>query len=108
MRNRFADRASNLVLFAGHERRPGPSLAMRRKARTAERRILGDRVFFDTDNAHLICLNRLTGGLMWDVFMPEAAEPLWLDCAPLVVGDLVISASQVATKEFAGLSLRTK
>ena len=33
--------------------------------------LLGDRVFFATDNAHLICLNRLTGGLMWDVVVPE-------------------------------------
>jgi len=29
--------------------------------------LLGDRVFFVTGNAHLICLHRLTGAVMWDV-----------------------------------------
>ena len=52
--------------------------------------ILGDRVFFATDNAHLICLNRLTGGLMWEVFMPEEPSRYGSTVAPLVVGDLVI------------------
>src|SRR5262249_24026431 len=54
--------------------------------------ILGDRIFFATDNTHLICLNRLTGGLMWDVFMPESPNQHYgSTAAPLVVGDLVIS-----------------
>ena len=44
--------------------------------------ILGDRVFFVTDNAHLICLNRLTGGLMWDVLIPEAPGTLWIYWRP--------------------------
>jgi PQQ-dependent dehydrogenase (methanol/ethanol family) len=53
--------------------------------------LLGDRVFFVTDNAHLICLNRLTGGLMWEVTMPETPSRYGSTAAPLVVGDLVIS-----------------
>lgn len=53
--------------------------------------ILGDRVFFVTDNAQLICLNRLTGGLMWDVLMPETPMRYGSTIAPLVVGDLVIA-----------------
>ncbi|HYI92661.1 MAG TPA: PQQ-binding-like beta-propeller repeat protein [Bryobacteraceae bacterium] len=52
--------------------------------------VLGDRVFFATDDAHLICLNRLTGGLMWEVFMPEEPSRYGSTVAPLVVGDLVI------------------
>ena len=32
--------------------------------------LLGDRVFFATDDAHLIALNRLTGALIWQVFLP--------------------------------------
>ena len=70
--------------------------------------ILGDRVFFVTDNAHLICLNRLTGALMWDVFMPETPGRYGSTGAPLVVGDLVISVWRAAMKEFADLSPRTK
>jgi PQQ-dependent dehydrogenase (methanol/ethanol family) len=53
--------------------------------------ILGDRVFFATDDAHLICLNRITGGLMWDVTMPENGGHYGVTSAPLVAGDLVIS-----------------
>ena len=51
----------------------------------------GDRVFFITDNAHMICLNRLTGTLLWDVAMPEKpAKEFGATSAPLVVNDLVI------------------
>lgn len=53
--------------------------------------LLGDRVFFVTDNAHLICLNRLTGGLMWEVSTPEKPGRYGSTAAPLVVGDLVIT-----------------
>lgn len=53
--------------------------------------LLGDRVFFATDNAHLICLNRITGALMWDVQMPDSPGQFGATAAPLVVDDLVIS-----------------
>jgi len=53
--------------------------------------LLGDRVFFVTGDAHLICLHRLTGGVMWDVKMPVTPGPFSATSAPLVVGDLVIS-----------------
>jgi PQQ-dependent dehydrogenase (methanol/ethanol family) len=53
--------------------------------------ILGDRVFFVTDNAHVICLNRITGGLIWDVVMPEIPGRYGSTVAPLVVNDLVIA-----------------
>lgn len=53
--------------------------------------LLGDRVFFATDNAHMICLNRLTGALMWEVPMTETPQHYGATSAPLVIGDLVIS-----------------
>ncbi len=53
--------------------------------------VLGDRVFYITDNAHLLALNRLTGALLWDVDMPEQPEHYGGTAAPLVVGDLVIA-----------------
>jgi PQQ-dependent dehydrogenase (methanol/ethanol family) len=52
---------------------------------------LGDRIFFITDNAHLICLHRLTGALLWDVSMPGQAGKYGGTSAPLVVNDLVIA-----------------
>ena len=54
--------------------------------------LLGDRVFFATTDAHLICLNRLTGAP--DVGRQHAAEAkgrFGSSSAPLVVGDLVIA-----------------
>lgn len=53
--------------------------------------LLGDRIFFATDNAHLICLHRLTGALLWDIYMPETPQHYGATSAPLVIGDLVIS-----------------
>jgi PQQ-dependent dehydrogenase (methanol/ethanol family) len=52
----------------------------------------GDRILFATDDAHMIALNRLTGALMWQVYMPEPGLPgsYGSTAAPLVVGDLVI------------------
>jgi len=54
--------------------------------------LLGDCVFFITDNAHLICLHRVTGALLWDVHLPpDTPEHYGGTSAPLVVGDLVIA-----------------
>ncbi len=53
--------------------------------------LLGNRVFYLTDDAHLLALNRLTGTLMWDVYAPEETERYGGTSAPLVVGDLVVT-----------------
>jgi PQQ-dependent dehydrogenase (methanol/ethanol family) len=57
--------------------------------------LLGDRVFFSTDNAHMICLNRLSGALLWEVTMSatgaETSQHYGATAAPLIVDDLVIS-----------------
>ena len=34
----------------------------------------GDRVFMETDNAHLLALNRFTGALLWDVEMANTSQ----------------------------------
>jgi alcohol dehydrogenase (cytochrome c) len=53
--------------------------------------LLGDRVFYATEDAHLICLNRVTGGVMWDIAMAEGPGRYLASSAPLIVGDLVVS-----------------
>ena len=53
--------------------------------------ILGDRVFFVTDDAHMLCLNRITGALMWETSMPDRSGHYGSTIAPLVVNDLVIA-----------------
>lgn len=51
--------------------------------------VLGDRIFFITDNAHLICLQRLSGALLWDVVL--AGPHYGGTSTPLVAGDLVVA-----------------
>jgi PQQ-dependent dehydrogenase (methanol/ethanol family) len=53
--------------------------------------LLGDRIFFATDDAHLIALNRRTGALMWQVLMPKSEGAFGATAAPLVAGDLVVA-----------------
>jgi PQQ-dependent dehydrogenase (methanol/ethanol family) len=54
--------------------------------------VLGDRVFYLTDNAHLLALDRLTGGLLWEIDTPEGAPGQFGGtAAPLVAGDLVVT-----------------
>ena len=53
--------------------------------------ILGNRLFFITDNAHLLCLHRLTGALLWDIIMPDQPGSYGGTAAPLIVGNLVIA-----------------
>jgi alcohol dehydrogenase (cytochrome c) len=53
--------------------------------------ILGDRVFLQTDHAHLLALRRSTGELLWDVEMADYRQHYGATGAPLVVNDLVIA-----------------
>jgi alcohol dehydrogenase (cytochrome c) len=52
--------------------------------------LLGDKVFFATDHAHLVALDRLTGRLLWDTAMADYKDHYGGTLAPLVVKDLVI------------------
>ena len=54
--------------------------------------ILRDKVFFVTDNAHLLALNRSNGKLLWETPMPaDQHQPYGGTTAPLIVDDLVIA-----------------
>jgi alcohol dehydrogenase (cytochrome c) len=54
--------------------------------------VLGSRVFFVTDNAHLLALSRVNGALLWEAVLPEKPDLRYGGTmAPLVVGDLVIA-----------------
>lgn len=53
--------------------------------------VLGDRVFLVTDNAHLLAVHRITGALLWDVEMADAAAHYGSTSAPLIVQDLVVA-----------------
>ena len=54
--------------------------------------ILRDKVFFVTDNAHLLALDRSNGKLLWETPMPaDQHQPYGGTTAPLIVDDLVIA-----------------
>ncbi|HZR67154.1 MAG TPA: PQQ-dependent dehydrogenase, methanol/ethanol family [Terriglobales bacterium] len=49
-----------------------------------------DRVYSETDDAHLLCLDARSGGLRWDVQYADKRDHYGATSAPLVVKDLVI------------------
>jgi alcohol dehydrogenase (cytochrome c) len=53
--------------------------------------VAGERVFMETDNAHLIALNRFTGELIWNSPIADWHENYFATSAPLPAGNLVIS-----------------
>lgn len=52
--------------------------------------VSGNRLFFLTDNAHLIAFDRLKGTKLWDVQLGPINEGVMASSAPLVVNDLVM------------------
>ena len=53
--------------------------------------IRDDKVFYETDNAHLLALRRSTGELVWEKTMPDEPQHYGGTMAPLVVRDTVIA-----------------
>ena len=53
--------------------------------------VAGDRVFIETDDAHVIALNRWTGALLWDAPLADWRQNYSASSAPLTAGNLVIS-----------------
>jgi alcohol dehydrogenase (cytochrome c) len=52
--------------------------------------ISGDRVYTETDNAHLLCLDARSGHLIWDVAYAEGNKNYGATSVPLVVKDKVL------------------
>ncbi len=69
--------------------------------------ILRDKLFFVTDNAHLLALDRATGKLLWETVMAPAMPPAEHHyyggtMAPLVVNDTVIAGVSGADQGIRG------
>jgi len=96
-------RSGREIWYYSRPRTPGGTIAGD-AAKGANRGVafLGDRVFFITDDAHLLCLHRLTGAVLWDVFMPEQPQHYGGTSAPLVIGDLVIAGVSGADEGIRG------
>ncbi len=52
--------------------------------------ILGTRVYMETDNAHLLCLDARSGNLLWDVAYAPGNRNYGATSAPLIVKDKVL------------------
>jgi alcohol dehydrogenase (cytochrome c) len=52
--------------------------------------ILGTRVYIETDNAHLLCLDARSGNLIWDVLYATGNKNYGATSAPLIVKNKVL------------------
>ncbi|MBV9267121.1 MAG: PQQ-binding-like beta-propeller repeat protein [Acidobacteriaceae bacterium] len=52
--------------------------------------VLGSRVYIETDNAHLLCLDARSGYLLWDVAYASGNKNYGATSAPLVIKDKVL------------------
>jgi alcohol dehydrogenase (cytochrome c) len=52
--------------------------------------VLGTRIYMETDNAHLLCLDARSGNLIWDVLYATGNKNYGATSAPLIVKDKVI------------------
>lgn len=55
--------------------------------------VAGDRVFMQTDNAHLIALNRFTGQVLWDTEMADYRQSYNATGSMLAVENLVVAGT---------------
>jgi alcohol dehydrogenase (cytochrome c) len=53
--------------------------------------VAGDKVFLETDNAHIVAINRFTGNQVWDSEVADTAQNYFSTGAPLTAGDLVVA-----------------
>src|ERR1051326_2405390 len=77
-----------LIWHYGRQRTPNLSTGGHTNRGVA---VAGDRVFMETDNAHVIALNRFTGDLLWDAELGNVRDNYAATSAPLPAGDLIIS-----------------
>ncbi|HEY1340407.1 MAG TPA: PQQ-binding-like beta-propeller repeat protein [Bryobacteraceae bacterium] len=70
-----------------HYRRPGEKTGGTNRGVA----VAGDRVFFQTEKAHLVALDRFTGEPVWDTEMADWRRSYFSSSAPLVAGNLVVA-----------------
>ena len=87
-----------------HYSRP-PSTGMVGDAKLGTNRgvaILGNKVFFVTDNAHLIAIDRATGNLQWETPLAEENQHYGATMAPLIVNNMVVAGVSGADEGIRG------
>lgn len=64
--------------------------------------ILRDKVFFVTDNAHLLAIDRGTGNLLWETPLADEPQHYGGTMAPLVLDDMVVAGVSGADQGIRG------
>jgi alcohol dehydrogenase (cytochrome c) len=70
-----------------HYRRPGEKTGGTNRGVA----VAGDRVFMQTEKAHIIALNRFTGEVVWDTEMADWRQSYFATSAPLIASGLVVA-----------------
>jgi alcohol dehydrogenase (cytochrome c) len=76
------------IWYYGRQRTPNLSTGGHANRGVA---VAGDRVFMETDNAHIIAINRFTGALVWDAELGDTRNNYAATSAPLPAGNLIVS-----------------
>jgi alcohol dehydrogenase (cytochrome c) len=71
--------------------RQGTSGALRDAGVNRGVAVAGDKVFLETDNAHILAINRFTGQQVWDSVIADSAQNYFATSAPLTAGDQVVT-----------------
>jgi alcohol dehydrogenase (cytochrome c) len=53
--------------------------------------VAGDRLFLETDNAHILAIDRFSGRELWDSTIADSSQNYFATSAPLTAGGLVIT-----------------
>jgi alcohol dehydrogenase (cytochrome c) len=53
--------------------------------------VAGDKVFLETDNAHVVAINRFTGQQVWDAAIADSSKNYFATSAPLAAGDQIVT-----------------
>jgi alcohol dehydrogenase (cytochrome c) len=53
--------------------------------------VAGDRVFMETDDAHIVALHRFTGEVLWETALDDWRKNYAASSAPLPAGNLIVS-----------------
>ena len=53
--------------------------------------VAGDKLFLETDNAHVLAINRFTGQQVWDSQIADSARNYFATSAPLAAGDQIVT-----------------
>ena len=70
-----------------HYRRPGEKTGGTNRGVA----VAGDRVYMETEKAHLVALNRFTGEPVWDTEIADYRQSYFATSAPLIAGGLVVA-----------------